>query len=329
MENKIDIIIPWVDGADENWLKEKSKYSKSTDADDNINRYRDWDLLKYWFRSIEKFAPWVNKIHFITFGHLPCWLNTENNKINIVKHSDYIPKKYLPVFSSHPIELNMFRIEGLSDKFIYFNDDTYLLRAIHPEDFFKNNLPVDNVKEVALRFFPDGIDHIIGNDMTLINKNFKKREVIKKNRKQWFSLKSPIAFLKNLYMLPVNGFSAFENPHIPVPFLKSTLKEVWEKEYETLDLTCSNRFRSNGDVNQWLFRYWQFAKGSFVQSKGPEGIFCSIGRDDAIIKDTILNQKQKMICLSDDNPHIDFYTEQKFLVDLLEKILPEKSSFEK
>ena len=329
MCNKIDIVVPWVDGSDKEWLKQKAEYSGVKYVDDNVNRYRDWDILKYWFRGIEKYAPWVNKIHFITWGHLPPWLNTENEKLNIVNHKNYIPEKYLPVFSANPIELNIHRIKGLSEQFIYFNDDMFVISKIEPEDFFTNGMPVDTVKEVALRFFPGGIDHIIGNDMIIINKNFNKREVIKNNKKQWFSLKSLTATLKNLYMLPMNGFSAFENPHIPTPFLKSTLEEVWDNEYDKLNDTCTHRFRSNEDVNQWLFRYWQFAKGSFVQAKNPQGIFYSIGRDDNLIKDTILNKKYKMVCLSDDVVDIDFDTEQKFLDHLFSKIFPEKSSFEK
>ena len=119
----IDFIIPWVDGSDPEWL---SSYNRYAPAEKRIShadaeRYRDWGLLRYWFRGVEKFTPWVRKIHFVTCGQLPDWLNLNAPKLNYVKHEDYIPKEYLPVFSSHPIELNMHRIEGLSEKFVYFN----------------------------------------------------------------------------------------------------------------------------------------------------------------------------------------------------------------
>ena len=121
---KIDFVIPWVDGSDPEWLAEKRIYKP--DMPDDAVRYRDWDILRYWFRGVEKYAPWVNKIHFITWGHLPEWMNPECKKLNIVNHRDYIPEKYLPTFSSHTIELNIHRIKGLSQQFIYFNDDTIL-----------------------------------------------------------------------------------------------------------------------------------------------------------------------------------------------------------
>ena len=329
MNNNIDVVITWVDGSDPEWFEEKQKYTPNKNNDDRVNRYRDWGFLPYFFRGIEQNAPWVRKIHFVTWGHLPVWLDTSNPKLNIVNHKDYIPKKYLPVFNANPIELNLHRIEDLAEQFVFFNDDMILLNKAQECDFFKNGLPVDTVCEIPLRFYPGGIDHIIGNDMMVINKNFNKREVLKKNWKKWFSITSPKATIKNLYMLAVKGFSEFENPHLPIPILKDTLKELWDREEAIFDDTCSHRFRSNDDVNQWLIRYWQFVSGKFIQAKKPQGKFYSIGRDDKEIKDAILYGKQKMICLSDDKPDIDFETEQKFVLELLDKKFPNKSSFEK
>lgn len=325
----IDMVIPWLDGNDPAWLAEKRKYTSGIGDDDNINRYRDWDLLPYWFRSVEKYAPWVRKIHFITWGHIPTWLNTENPKLNIVKHSDYIPEKYLPVFSSHPIELNMHRIEGLSEYFIYSNDDLFFTDFCNPEDFFVEGKPVDIAMEIPMRFLCGSIDHIAGNDMLVINRHFDKKKTVLENKSIWFSLKAPKVALKNLYMFPVQGFSAFYNPHLQQPFLKSTLEDVWDAENELIDETCSHRFRNNEDVNQWLFRYWQFAKGNIIQSGKMRGKFFSIGNDDNEIHDAILNSKYKTVCLSDDDINYDFQKEQVFLQGLFEKKLPEKSSFEK
>ena len=102
----IDFVVTWVDGNDPAWQQEKQKYT-AVNADVRVNRYREWDQLKYWFRAVEKYAPWVNKIHFVTWGHLPEWLDTTNPKLNIVNHKDYIPEEYLPTFSSHTIELHL------------------------------------------------------------------------------------------------------------------------------------------------------------------------------------------------------------------------------
>ena len=61
--------------------RKKAKYSHNPKGN-GVNRYRDWNNLRYWFRGVEKFAPWVRKIHFVTWGHIPDWLDTTNPKIN-------------------------------------------------------------------------------------------------------------------------------------------------------------------------------------------------------------------------------------------------------
>ena len=128
----IDFVIIWVDGNDKEWRAEKDKYDDKPISTSNSEvRFRDWDNLQYWFRGVEKYAPWVRKIHFITWGHLPTWLNTEHPKLHIVRHEDYIPNEYLPVFNSNVLEIYMHKIEGLSEEFVYFNDDIFLSRSVN------------------------------------------------------------------------------------------------------------------------------------------------------------------------------------------------------
>ena len=83
-QEKIDFVVMWVDGNDPEWQKKKNKYDVNAKSDGSIYRYRDWDLLQYWFRGVEKFAPWVNKIYFITWGHLPKWLNRIIQKLKLL-----------------------------------------------------------------------------------------------------------------------------------------------------------------------------------------------------------------------------------------------------
>lgn len=148
--DKIDFVLPWVDGSDSAWIKQRNEYLGIKNDQTQDSRFRDWENLQYWFRGVEKFAPWVNHIYFVTWGHIPSWLNTDHPKLTVVKHEDYIPKQYLPTFSSHPIELNMHRIRGLSEQFVYFNDDTFIINKMEPEDFFRNGLPRDYCIETAL-----------------------------------------------------------------------------------------------------------------------------------------------------------------------------------
>jgi hypothetical protein len=133
----IDFIIPWVDSSDPGWRKEFNEYKRIKEHDADKSNFRNWDNFHYWFRGVEKFAPWVNKIHFVTWGHLPKWLNPEHPKLNIINHEDYIPSEYLPTFSPQTIELNFHRIKKLSNEYVYFNDDTFLIDHVKKDDFFK------------------------------------------------------------------------------------------------------------------------------------------------------------------------------------------------
>ena len=79
---RIDFVITWIKDNDLNWLNEKSKYlSENTAGDGCARQFRNRGLLRYWFRGVERFAPWVNKVHFVTYGHLTEWLNVDHPKI--------------------------------------------------------------------------------------------------------------------------------------------------------------------------------------------------------------------------------------------------------
>lgn len=333
MLEKIDFVIMWVDGSDPAWLEEKNKYlEKKIDTSNAINRYRDMGLLKYWFRGVEKFTPWVNKVHFVTWGHIPSWLNTNNPKLNIVKHEDFIPKKYLPVFNSDAIEIHLHRINGLADKFVYFNDDMFLLKPTDYSYFFENDLPCD--------FWRDNIpycdkdtdplfEHILLNDKMLICRHFNKREVIKKNFSKCFNLKYGKRNIRFLLLYKWPYMAGFDNFHMSAPFLKSTFEDVWEKNHNELETTAQNRFRAVSDINQYVFQLWQIYTGKFTpKSIKKVGRFLNLSDNNKELFDCIDNQKVNEICVNDSDLSIDYEKAVKDLTEHLNKILPDKSSFE-
>ena len=331
MKEKIDFVIPWVDGNDTNWQEEKNKYNKNPGKDEII-RYREWDNLKYWFRAIEKYAPWVNKIHFITWGHLPQWLNTENPKLHIVNHKDYIPQEYLPTFSSHTIELNMFRIEGLEEKFVYFNDDTFLNNYVKEEDFFKNGQPCESA--VLNAIIPDRkysmFQYILMNGIESINSHFNMKDSISKNRFKWYNYKYGLSNLyRNVVLSAWPNFPGIKFFHLPTAFSKSTFEEVWKEERDLLDRTCKNKFRTKEDVNQYLIRDWQLASGKFYPRSTNFGKYYEISDDNLEIIQDIKSGKHKMICINDSEKIENFKKQKEIINTAFESRLSEKSSFEK
>lgn len=328
MKDKIDFVIAWVDCNDKCWNEEKEIYSKNYLKGNEEVRFRNWDNLQYWFRGVEKFTPWVRKIHFITYGHLPHWLNINHPKLNIVKHEDYIPRQYLPTFSSHTIELNMHKIKGLSENFVYFNDDMFIINYMKKSDFFKKGVPCDSAVLNVPNFIRNGIGHVVGNDVEIINSYFNKNDVIKKNMFKWLNVLYKHYLIRTLLLLPWENFTGFLDIHLPSSYNKKTLQEVWEKEYDILDKTCKSKFRSDRDVNQWIFRYWQLASGSFAPRNINIGKYFELSFDNSKIFNSIKNQKFEMICINEGCNIKDFEKEKNKLKKAFELILPFKSTFE-
>ena len=327
---KIDFVIPWVDGNDPKWTKEKNFYAgKITSMEDAREiRFRDWDTLKFWFRGVEKFAPWVNKIHFITWGHLPEWLNVNHPKLHIVNHKDYIPEKYLPTFSSHVIELNMHRIPGLSDHFVYFNDDIFILKPLQREDFFIGGKPCDLCVANAITPRIGEFSPILLQTTSYINKHFNKRQDIKRNFFKWFSPKYGRLLIRTILLLPWTYYTGFYNHHLAVSYEKSTLKKVWDEEYEILNTTCTHRFRDNTDVNQYIFRYWRLAAGDFVPHE-VLGEYINISENNSRIYEIIKNKSVKLLCINDRDDVQNFENEKERLRKVFSELFYSSSSFER
>ena len=332
-KNKIDFVMIWVDGNDPEWQKEKNFYDKSNEkGDSTIVRYRSWDNLQYWFRGVEKFAPWVNKIHFVTWGHLPEWLDTTNPKLHIVNHKDYIPEDYLPTFNANTIELNLHRIEGLADQFVYFNDDMFVTAPVQPEDFFKNGIPREVFALNAIYFGGTSAGFFNGNDLEIINDHFDKRIQMKKHWKKWFS---PVNGWKSLVrtsclscFLP--WFPGFYYQHLPSNFLKSTFETVWGEEGKKLDATCREKFRSKTNCNQWVMKFWQMADGNFIPYSMKNGkCFHIKDRTFGSALEAIRKGSYKLICVNDTVNTSNFELQKQQVIEAFETLLPEKSSFEK
>uniref|UniRef100_A0A9J8DKQ1 N-acetylglucosamine-1-phosphotransferase subunits alpha/beta n=1 Tax=Cyprinus carpio carpio TaxID=630221 RepID=A0A9J8DKQ1_CYPCA len=110
------------------------------DEDVSASRFEDNEELRYSLRSIEKHAPWVRHIFIVTNGQIPSWLNLDNPRISVVTHQDLFQNQtHLPTFSSPAIETHIHRIPGLSQKFIYLNDDVMFGKDVWPDDFYSHS----------------------------------------------------------------------------------------------------------------------------------------------------------------------------------------------
>lgn len=332
MDEKIDFVITWVDDSDSKWREEFEYYSAKEGRYKNTKacRYRDWGTLRYWFRGVEKFAPWVNKIYFVTYGHLPQWLNTDNPKLVIVKHEDFIPHEYLPTFNSFTIEFHLHKLKGLSERFVHFCDDMFIIDYVSPDRFFRNGIPCDKAVLSVLNNHRGmyGSSVFLAND--LINTYFNKKSAIRNNLFKWYNPLTPRIALHNFIFHRYSLFPGFYSHHLPQGFLKKTYYDVWDKCEKDIVRTCQNRFRSYGDICRWLIRFWQLASGDFVPyNVNKDGkVFYLSDKSIADSVECIRHQKKIVICLNDGEHVTHFEDNKEKLLKAFMQILPEKSSFE-
>ncbi len=326
----IDIVLPWVDGNDPAWQQIKQSYQGTGDVREE--RYRDFGLLKYWFRSIETCMPWIHKVHLITMDQVPAWLKRDHPKLHLVDHRDYMPEDCLPTFNSNAIELNVHRIEELSEHFILFNDDLFVLKRIPETVFFRKGKPVDMLalQPVIANENNETMSYLYLNNSIVLARHFQKRETMKKYPWAYFHIGYPLMYFayNNLERMWPH-YTGFYTVHWPAPLRKSTLKKLWELEPEVLNTTTHNRYRDRTDVNQYLIREYEKQCGNFVPDN-PHKYFqyFELGNDNRKLNQFIKRRTKPIICINDGNHPIDFEQTRRELNEAFEQLFPEKSTFE-
>jgi len=317
---------------DPKWQADFAKYSGKTQNDKNgvsDARFRDHGLLKYWFRGVEKFTPWVRKIHFVTCGQKPEWLDETNPKINLVNHSDFIPAEFLPVFNSNLIEIYMHKIPGLAEHFVYFNDDFFIINHVTENRFFSNGLPND-IAAFRTNYGMSQYEQMLSNNIHLINQHFDKKKVISESHEKWYHPSYGKKGRLTKFLKYYNKFTTLRIPHNAQPYLKSTFDDVWDHCNDELTKMSTHRFRSSDDYTPELFKTWQICRSDFspYNTYQDTKMFPLVLKSKKAIK-AIREQSYKLVCLND-NVHIRNYQEtMQQITEAFNGILPEKSSFEK
>ena len=145
----IDAVITWVDGADPVHRQRLADFLVSQgDARPRTahpTRFNDAGEIEYCIASILRFAPWFRRIHVVTDGQRPALLQKlvgtpHADRVAIVDHRQIFAgfEQHLPTFNSRSIISALWRIPGLADEFVYFNDDMVLLQPVQPGDFFRD-----------------------------------------------------------------------------------------------------------------------------------------------------------------------------------------------
>lgn len=312
----IDIIVPWVDCNDVNWITDYNKYRKQEIKEgkqraDNlqafgVERTRDWGAFKYWFRGVEKNCPWVRKVFLVVQreSQIPEWLNKENPKLRIVFHDEFIPNELLPTFSTLVIETFYFRIADLSNHFIVCNDDFYFLNPIKKEYFFDN----DNVYYggTGYRNYNWGNGNSVWGCIVKNNNDFIKQHIT-----------GPIINFIHYSHLPDARVKAYE-----IDFISKYYDEI-------LQAMSVSRFRHEKNLIPSLLyidgmKYQKFSKfNAETYSKSCYAELSCYTNWNGL-------KNKEMVCLND-TANSNYKTEevQTKMIHFLEELLPNKCSFEK
>jgi hypothetical protein len=227
----IDAVYLWVDGSDPEWLAKKADYDNqpTTSHGSAASRFISRNELYFSIRSLLDHARWVNKIWVVTDGQTPD-LGEFADLVTVIDHREFIPGEYLPTFNSHTITANLHRIKGLSEHFLYLNDDIFFGRSLHPGIWF------DSLGRSVIRY-----------TKTLIpGFEAKSVETIHRIRQNTVALGSASGYRTTTRSIQ----------HGPHPLQKTVMAELWKRHAAELDVTCRSRFRSETDiVPEWLHNF--------------------------------------------------------------------------
>ncbi len=243
---QVDAVITWVDGSDKNWQEKINKYSKTKinfSSKKHLKRYNSIGEIDIAIKSIIKFAPFIRTIYLVTDNQIPKSFESlkklglnKNINLEIIDHT-IIFKEYetfLPCFNSCSIGSVLFRIPKLSEHFIIFNDDTFLMRKTSITDFFINGKPI--IRGTWQHFNENRwIRKIYHKGLTILGKPVKTDKIsFKKFQQNSAKLADTENYLRRF--------------HTPVCLRKSTLVNFFDKN-EILEENIKHRFRNE---NQFI-----------------------------------------------------------------------------
>ncbi|MFD1214153.1 stealth family protein [Arthrobacter sp. GCM10027362] len=316
----IDVVYTWVDGADPSWAAQKAEAwrqallegggetSRYSEYAVNDARFRSHDELRYSLRSLDYFAPWINHIYLVTAGQVPHWLDRSNPRITLVHHREiFADPGVLPTFNSHAIEAQLHRIPGLSEHFLYFNDDVFFGRQVEPELFFHGN-------GLAKMFLSSrSVDFGPGSPGDLPVDSAARR-----NR----------ALLEAAFGRTVTH----KFQHVAHPERVSTLARIEREFAEQVQATTAAKFRTPQDISvpSALAHYYGYAIGAAVPGRLSYR-YCDISQPSAQGKllRLLRDRNADVFCLNEvDSTGLDPADLDRMVQEFLGEYFPVPSSFE-
>lgn len=292
----MDIVLTYVNGLDPEWQKD---YASATGKPVLEKRFRDWGTMKYLFRGFEKHMPFIGNVFLVVSreSQVPEWI--DRSVVKVIYHKDIIPSEKLPVFNSAAIEVFLHRIPGLSEEYVYFNDDMFPVMDCSESDFFVNGTP-------ALGF---------------------SRHLFAANLYKTHTKNSDSLARKALGMRP--PFVFIRPQHTCSPMLKSQCEKLFAAVHDEI-LDSVSALREKKNVNQYVYLDYMYHSGKMINRRLQNKHLSLAASSADMVCRYIENPTYKLICVNDVQMPEDVYeaTRDKMLASF-EKHFPEKSRFEK
>ena len=269
----MDAVISYVNGNDPLWRED---YARTVGGDVLTKRFREWGTLEYLLRGIREFMPFVGNIFLVVSreSQVPSWLDRDS--VKVVTHAEFIPAEFLPTFNSNTIEMFLYRIPGLSERFLYFNDDMFPVRECTEDDFFPGGRPAIGYTPTLLALIPF------------------KRHVRCADSAARAASKGLVPHRRRL---PKPFF--LRPQHTVSPMLKSVCEEVWNRIGDRIRATISP-VRTEESISQYLFLNYMYYTGISVNRRIPAQYFSLGFRKPEDIAAFIQNPgEKKLICIND------------------------------
>ena len=242
LDEPIDVVYTWVDDQQPGYRELLSRYAKTKHDSDPARTRDNLDTLRFSLRSLQCYAPWVNRVFLLTCRpQVPSWLRTSYPQLTIVHHDEVMDSDLLPTFNSLAITSHLHRIPNLSRRFIYLEDDMLFLAPVTLNDFVSPEglLWVYEEKHMAPR-----LDQI-----TKLEKE-----------KAW-----NLALAQSNQLLDQRfGISQrYQVNHVPLLIDKTIWEHTLNMFPETLAFTSESRFRSQGNLApEYLYLHCLLAEGN-------------------------------------------------------------------
>jgi hypothetical protein len=308
----VDLVFSWVDGSSPEYVAARRARMVGVvvgEGDDHEARFRQIDELKYALRSVYMFAPWIRRIFIATDSPAPAWL-AEHPGVTIVRSEEFFADpSVLPTHNSQAVESQLHHIEGLSEHFLYSNDDMFFGRAVGPDMFFT----------------PGGITKFI---------EAETRIGLGDNDAERSGFENAARVNRKLLWDRFGRITTRHLEHTAAPLRRSVAAQMEQEFPAEFAKTAASRFRAadNISVTNSFYHYYALLTGRAVTQTAAKVRYVDTTARAGLNYLPKLLSKRNMdfFCLNDGSfPEVPAEERAELVTDFLEKYFPIKAPWEK